>query len=61
MSARRLLLLLVLALVIVVGVRRVRGSDASDLVLTGIVTTDDVIVSPLWRWATSSLPHGARR
>jgi multidrug resistance efflux pump len=46
-SARRLLLLLVLALVIVVGVRRVRGSDASDLVLTGIVTTDDVIVSPL--------------
>lgn len=47
MKARRLLPLLVLAVVVVLGVRRVRGSDAGDLVLTGIVTTDDVIVSPL--------------
>ncbi len=47
MKARRLLTLLALAVVVVLVVRRARGSDSADLVLTGIVTTDDVIVSPL--------------
>jgi HlyD family secretion protein len=45
-KARRFVLLLVLVAVVAAGVRYARGSSAEDLVLTGIVTTDDVIVSP---------------
>jgi len=45
-NARRILLLVLFLLVVAAGVRYARGSDSGDLVLTGIVTTEDVIVSP---------------
>jgi HlyD family secretion protein len=45
-NARRLLLLLIVAAAVTGGVLYSRRSGSSDLVLTGIVTTEDVIVSP---------------
>jgi len=44
--ARKLLLPIVLILLVVGGVAYVRWSQPTSLVLTGIVTTNDVIVSP---------------
>lgn len=46
MKARRLVLLVLLATVVAAIVWSVRRTDGQDLVLTGIVTTDDVLVSP---------------
>lgn len=46
MNARRVLLVLALAAAVTFGVRYGRGGEPEDLVLTGIVTTEDVIVSP---------------
>lgn len=46
MKVRRILLLLVLVAAVASGVMYVRSTSSSDLVLTGIVTTEDVIVSP---------------
>jgi len=45
-KARRLVLLVLLATVVAAIVWSVRRTDGQDLVLTGIVTTDDVLVSP---------------
>ncbi len=45
-KARRLLPILFLAVIVAAVVWNVRSSDDQDLVLTGIVTTDDVLVSP---------------
>ena len=46
MNARRIALLALFVLVVAAGVHYARASDSGDLVLTGIVTTEDVIVSP---------------
>jgi HlyD family secretion protein len=45
-NARRIALLVLFVLAVAAGVHYARGSDSGDLVLTGIVTTEDVIVSP---------------
>jgi len=45
-KARFLILSLVLVAAIVAGLRFLSSSDPEDLVLTGVVTTDDVVVSP---------------
>ncbi len=46
MKARRVLPILLLVAIVAAVVWNVRRSDDQDLVLTGIVTTDDVLVSP---------------
>ncbi len=46
MKARIVVLSLVAAAAVVVGLRFLRRSGPDDLVLTGVVTTDDVVVSP---------------
>jgi HlyD family secretion protein len=53
---RRVLVLLILAAAITAGVLYNRRGQSGDLVLTGIVTTEDVIVSPQVAGRIESLP-----